>query len=198
MNLYYGEHINEIQIGVDEAGRGSMIGPVVAGAVIWNNHIEPIDIKDSKKLSRKKRDIVRKYIETNAVSFGIGYASNTEIEEMNILNATHLAMNRAISNIDSNIHYDRVLVDGNSFKSENLQKPYNCIVGGDNSYVSIAAASILAKEYHDEWFTNMFPYDDKYDLQNNKGYGTKKHIHGLKTYGITEYHRNSFCKKYIY
>lgn len=193
LELYYkSEH--EIQVGVDEAGRGSLIGPVFAGAVIWDKSIPCDDIKDSKKLSRKKRAVVRKYIEENAVAFGVGYASNEEIDDINILNATYLAMHRALSNV--NHTFDRILVDGNRFKPY-FCNIHNCITSGDNKYVSIAAASILAKEYHDDWIEENYENDEKYNLNSNKGYGTQKHIEGLKKYGITEHHRKTFCKKFI-
>lgn len=193
LKMYY-EYPDELQIGVDEAGKGCMIGPVYAAAVIWDPSIEPADIKDSKKLSRKKRAVVREYIEENAAAFGVGMASCDEIDEINIANATYKAMHRALDQVDK--EYDRILVDGNRFK------PYRCIahtcvIGGDNEYVNIAAASILAKEYHDDWIKEHCCDDTKYDLMNNKGYGTKAHMRGLEEHGLSEHHRRTYCKKFI-
>ena len=198
----YGNNIDEIQVGIDEAGRGCMIGSVFAGAVIWNPSIDPWEIKDSKKLTRKKRKLVKEYIEQHAIAWSVGSATNEEIDEMNILNATYLAMHRALSNL--NKPFDRILVDGNRFKPYQCI-PHVCVVSGDNEFVSIAAASILAKEYHDEWINNLFnsdvdnclSSDDVYDLMNNKGYGTKKHIEAIRRYGVTDHHRLSYCKKFI-
>ena len=206
LKINYGNNDNEIQVGIDEAGRGCMIGSVFAGAVIWDSSVDPWEIKDSKKLTRKKRKLVKEYIEQNAIAWSIGSATNEEIDEINILNATYLAMHRALSNINKS--FDRIIVDGNRFKPYQCI-PHVCVVGGDNEYVSIAAASILAKEYHDDWINNMFDpnsdifitsfgsNNDIYDLTNNKGYGTKKHIQAIRQYGITTQHRLSYCRKFI-
>ena len=110
------------------------------------------------------------------------------------MNATYLAMHRALDQIQ--IPYDRILVDGDKFKPYRCNV-HTCIIGGDNKYVNIAAASILAKEYHDEWILNTFENNDLYDLVNNRGYGTKKHLKALREFGINTYHRKSFCKKFI-
>jgi len=171
-----------------------MIGPVFAAAVIWNPGVDATNIKDSKKISRKNRHILRKYIEANAIAYGVGMATHEEIDEMNILNATYLAMHRALDAI-KNAEYDRLLVDGQSFKPYKCNV-HDCIIGGDNIYVCIAAASILAKEHHDEWILTNYGEDVKYDLIHNRGYGTKKHLQGIMEHGITEHHRKSFCKKY--
>lgn len=185
---------DEVQVGVDEAGRGCMIGPVFAAAVIWDKNINSSDIKDSKKISRKKRANIRKYIEQNAIAFGIGSATHHEIDDINISNATFLAMHRALDNIK--IPFDRTLVDGNRFKPYKCMV-HTCFVGGDNLYVNIAAASILAKEYHDDWITANFHDDDRYNLMNNKGYGTIAHMEGLREFGLTDFHRLTYCKKFI-
>jgi ribonuclease HII len=190
----HNDESNEIQVGIDEAGKGSMIGPVFASAVIWNNDVYPKDIKDSKLLSRKKRQVVKTFIEENALAYGVGYATHTEVDDLNINNATFLAMHRALKKI--NTHFDRILVDGNVFKPYYCNV-HTCIVGGDNKYVNIAAASILAKEYHDEWINEKFKEDTLYDLFNNKGYGTKNHINAIRKYGILDEHRITYCKKYI-
>lgn len=188
------EKSEEVQVGVDEAGRGCMIGPVVAAAVIWNPSVPFEGIKDSKKLSRKRRAQLRVYIEENAIAFGVGMASNIEIDEMNILNATYLAMHRALDNID--VKFDRILVDGDRFLPYKFVR-HNCQVNGDDRFVSIAAASILAKEHHDEWVVKRFEDDERYDLLNNRGYGTAKHMKGLEEYGLSSDHRRTFCKRFL-
>jgi ribonuclease HII len=191
---YYYKYPEEVQVGIDEAGKGCMIGPVYAAAVIWDTNIDKGDIKDSKKLSRKKRAVVKEYIEENALDYGVGFATNEEVDEMNILNANYLAMHRALQNLDT--EFDRILVDGDRFKPYQCMV-HTCIVKGDDKFVNIAAASILAKENHDDWITTNFGDDDKYNLMNNKGYGTKAHLEALREHGLTEYHRKSFCKKFI-
>jgi ribonuclease HII len=193
LSTLYNNNSNEVTVGIDEAGKGCMIGRVYAAAVIWDPSKDASRIRDSKKISRKNRKVLREYIEKNCVAYGIGWASNTEIDEINISNATFNAMHRALDQID--VHFDRILVDGNRFKPYKCNV-HSCIVGGDDQYVNIAAASILAKEYHDEWINNEFADDDKYDLMNNKGYGTKKHIEGIKKHGVTSYHRTLYCSKY--
>lgn len=185
---------DEVVVGIDEAGKGCMIGPVFAAAVIWDKNVDALSIKDSKKLSRKKRAVIREYIEQHAIAYGVGSATNKEIDDINISNATFLAMHRALDNM--NYVFDRILVDGNRFKPYKCNA-HTCIVGGDNKYVNIAAASILAKEYHDDWIKHTFEHDTKYDLMNNKGYGTKKHLEAIREFGVTDYHRISYCKKFI-
>jgi ribonuclease HII len=186
---------SDICVGIDEAGRGCMIGPVFAAAVIWDNSKIPTGIKDSKKISRKNRHIVRKYIEDNSIAYGVGYASHIEIEDINIQNATYLAMHRALSALNDS-PFDRILVDGNGF-TPYMCNLHDCIIGGDNIYVNIAAASVLAKEYHDDWIKEHFETDSRYDLMNNKGYGTRKHLDGILRYGLSSFHRRSFCLKYV-
>jgi ribonuclease HII len=193
MELFF-EKDTEVQVGVDEAGRGCMIGPVVAAAVIWDPNAPFEGIKDSKKISRKKRAELRRYIETSALAFGVGMATNEEIDEHNILNATYMAMHRALDQIQ--VPFDRILVDGDRFLPYRFVR-HNCQVNGDDRFVAIAAASILAKEHHDEWILNRFANDEVYDLVNNRGYGTKKHMEALASYGLTSDHRRSFCKKFL-
>jgi ribonuclease HII len=196
--MLYGES-PEIQVGIDEAGRGCMIGPVIAAAVIWDPNISGEGIKDSKKLSRKKRAEMRKYIEEHAIAYGVGMASSVEIDDINILNATYLAMHRALDSIV--VPYDRILVDGDRFRSYtkpesiNTHVPHVCLPSGDDTYVSIAAASILAKEVHDDWIMEHYGSDTLYDLPNNRGYGTKRHMEGLRSHGMTKDHRRSFQMK---
>lgn len=193
LDTFY-KYSEEIQVGIDEAGKGCMMGPVYSAAVIWDKTIDASDIKDSKKISRKKRAVIREYIEHNAIDFGVGFATNSEVDELNISNATFVAMHRALENLKT--PFDRILVDGDRFKPFQCQV-HTCVVGGDNKYVNIAAASILAKEYHDDWIKQHFENDTRYNLMNNKGYGTKAHLEAIREFGITEFHRLSFCKKFI-
>jgi ribonuclease HII len=205
LEKYLKPYQSEIQIGVDEAGRGCLFGPVFVGAVIWNNDINDklLElIKDSKKLSKKNRAIVREFIENNALAYNVSFSDNTVIDDINILQATHKAMHKCLDNIyNNNIKFDRILVDGNSFKpyiKNNYAIEHNCIVSGDNKYIQIAAASILAKTYRDEYIENLCKEDDnlkKYGLMTNYGYGTKEHREAIKLYGYTKYHRKTFKLK---
>jgi ribonuclease HII len=205
LEKYLKPYQSEIQIGVDEAGRGCLFGPVFVGAVIWNNDINDklLElIKDSKKLSKKNRAIVREFIENNALAYNVSYSDNTVIDDINILQATHKAMHKCLDNIyNNNIKFDRILVDGNSFKpyiKNNYAIEHNCIISGDNKYIQIAAASILAKTYRDEYIENLCKEDDnlkKYGLMTNYGYGTKEHREAIKLYGYTKYHRKTFKLK---
>ena len=183
-----------IETGVDEVGRGVLYGPVVAAAVILPHtyHSEYENIMDSKKLSEKKREKVATFIKEHALAYGIGVASAEEIDEINILNATYVAMHRAIDQIT--IPYDLLRIDGNRFKPYK-DKKHECVVSGDAKYLSIAAASIVAKVYRDNLILENVatnPELKKYDLEKNKGYGTAKHLEALKIYGPVEGHRMSF------
>ena len=213
------KYIDDYEIGIDEAGRGPLIGRVYAGAVIWgNNTIIPNDniIIDSKKLSKKKRGLALDWIQKNVYAWSVGWAEAEEIDNLNILEATKLAMDRAIINlkktyseksldisqeqnleISYNINNTKILIiDGT--KWENKFKDYNVIsiIKGDNKYYSIAAASIIAKEYHDNYIKQLCiennDLNEKYCLLNNMGYGTKKHIDGINKYGPSKFHRLSF------
>jgi len=201
MQQYYKQ--GELEIGLDEAGRGSLIGPVFTAGVILNDiniNNPPYEIKDSKKCSPKVRGVLRKYIEENSIGFCVEMIDIDRIDKVNILNATMEGMEKCIDNITSVINVDRLLVDGNHFptymdKSTFDFIPHVCIPGGDDKYLNIAAASILAKEYRDEYIINLCKENiilDNYDIKNNKGYGTKSHMEALKEYGPTEYHRKSF------
>ena len=198
---------NKLELGIDEAGRGCLFGPVVIGSVIWlDEDPEPnLEIKDSKKCSKKERLQLKEYIENNAISFDVQFIDNTIIDKHNILESTLTGMHKCTDNIVKNINIDTILVDGNRFNpyfdSNDENIPHVLVVNGDNTYKSIAAASILAKEYRDEYILNLVkenPILEKYDIQNNKGYGTKKHLEAIKKYGLTEWHRKTFgiCKKY--
>ena len=213
LNVSYYNDDNIIEIGIDEVGRGPMFGRVYTAAVILPKEgFDHSKMKDSKKFhSKKKINEVSEYIKENAIAWSIQWEDEKVIDKINIRNATHSAMHKAIKEI-----YDKendknyvLLVDGNDFKpyiviKENIleQVSHVCIEGGDNKYSSIAAASILAKVARDAYIDEMCVLNpeliEKYDLNNNKGYGTKKHMDGISEHGITEWHRRSFgiCKTF--
>jgi ribonuclease HII len=194
--------------GVDEVARGTFVGPVVAACVVLPHILTDdkyIQIKDSKTLSEKKRTVLAKFIKDNAITYGIGTASVEEIDDINILHATMRAMHRAIDEAYKKRPFDKLLIDGQYFKgytpagidSELLD--YECIPKGDKHYLSIAAASIIAKDYHTTLINEMVEQHQElavYDIKKNKGYGTPKHLAAIKTHGITEFHRKTFgiCK----
>lgn len=192
---------NQIEIGIDEAGRGPLFGNVYAGAVIWTDDLEPPEglIVDSKKLSSKKRKLALKWIKENIKNFSVGCATNQEIDDINILEATKLAMQRAIDGLS--IKTDYLIIDGVGWEKKFKNYKVKSIPKGDNKYYSIAAASILAKEYHDEHILELCILDtslnEKYNINKNMGYGTAKHIDGIRAYGYTPYHRKSFNVKKI-
>ena len=177
------------EAGIDEAGRGSLAGPVTAAAVILGKNFVNKNLNDSKKLSPKKRLELKKYIEKNALVYSVAFVSSSQIDKNNILNSTFKAMHISLRGLD--IEPNFILVDGNSFKSyKNLK--YKCIIKGDQKYQNIAAASILAKTYRDEYMSNLHIKFPEYDWIKNKGYGTKYHIDMIKKFGRTKYHRKSF------
>jgi ribonuclease HII len=199
----------KLEVGIDEAGRGCLAGPVVAGAVImplidFDDEDGEYDldilrmIKDSKKMSRANRDICRQYIEDIAIDYGVGIADNREVDLMNILRATHKAMHRALNEL--NTTPDMIYIDGNSFTDyyddDNELVDYKCVIGGDNEYFNIACASILAKEYHDKIIKDLVAenglLDTRYDWLSNVCYGTQRHRDGIEEWGISKYHRQSF------
>ena len=197
-----------VQVGVDEAGRGPLAFEVVSAAVIMPSSYENKDkfvgqIKDSKKLSGKKRDILAEYIKNTALAYGIGMATVQEIDRYNILNATYMAMHRALDQAYEKLPFQFINVDGNSFKAyippgNNMQwTKYECVIDGDNTYLNIAAASILAKTHRDNIVKSAIQenpdWDVKYGFSTNMGYGTAKHMSGLKQYGICGVHRLSFA-----
>lgn len=195
---------NKNEIGVDEAGRGPFFGPVYAAAVIWGDAPDNELIKDSKKLSAKKRLEAVKWIKDNVKDYGVGFCSNSEIDTLGILNATQLAMERAINNLKSeNKDNKNIIIDGIGWEKREFNIEFSSltsVVKGDANFRNIAAASILAKEAHDEHIINICSDNEeiaeRYDLLKNKGYGTKKHIEGIKKYGLSEYHRQSFNINY--
>lgn len=186
-----------IEAGVDEAGRGSIIGRVYAACVLWGRDTKynsEFKIDDSKKISAKKREILRQYIEENALSYGIGYCEPWEIDENNILICSHWAMAEAIQNATKKIKPDYVCIDGNSFSSI-CNYETHLIVGGDAKYTSIGAASILAKFYHDLHIKNLVlenPELKEYGLEKHMGYGTKYHLDKINELGLSPYHRKSY------
>jgi ribonuclease HII len=199
MEKYY--NINKIEIGLDEAGRGPLLGNVYAGAVIWTDDLNPPKglIVDSKKLSSKKRKLALAWIKENVKNYSVGFATNQEIDDINILEATKLAMQRAIDELSIKTEY--LIIDGVGWEKKFTNYNVKSIPKGDNKYYSIAAASILAKEYHDEHILNLCSTDnlliEKYNINKNMGYGTKYHIDGIKNNGYTQYHRKSFKIKKI-
>jgi len=182
-------HPDMIEAGCDEAGRGCLAGPVFAAAVVLPSDFECEELNDSKQLSEKQRNRLRPLIEEQALSFAVTMCSNEEIDELNILWASVEAMHRALSKLV--IMPQHILVDGNRFRNYE-QIPHTCVVGGDAVYLSIAAASVLAKTYRDEYMTNLAREFPRYDWDCNKGYPTKAHREAIRKYGITPYHRKSF------
>lgn len=177
--------------GVDEAGRGPLAGPVYAAAVILPRGFELPGLDDSKKLTEKKREKLFDLIRDNAVAYSIATASEKEIDEINILNATYLAMNRAIEGLTVKAEF--ALIDGN--RSTGIMLPNQTVVGGDGIYSCIAAASILAKVSRDRFMLEMAEKYPEYAFEKHKGYGTKLHYERLREHGPSEIHRLSFLKK---
>ena len=177
------------ECGTDEAGRGCLAGPVTAAAVILKPSFKNDILNDSKQLSEKKRDLLRPIIESSALSYGVAHISPKKIDEINILNASILGMHRSIDLLNPNT--DFILVDGNRFKPYN-KIPFKTIIKGDSKFMSIAAASILAKTYRDEFMLKIHEEYPMYNWKKNKGYPTLEHREAIKKYGITKYHRKSF------
>lgn len=185
---------NGVEVGCDEAGRGPLAGPVVAAAVIWPKNLLIPEIDDSKKLSEAKRNKLRPFIEENAIAYAVAFVSEKKIDKINILKASIRAMHMALDKLT--VDFSRILVDGNRFYDYNNME-YQTIVKGDGKYLSIAAASILAKTYRDEYMIELDQEYPQYLWKNNKGYPTKHHINEVKRIGITKYHRKTFCNKFI-
>ncbi len=178
-----------IEAGCDEAGRGCLAGSVYAAAVILPVDYTNTDLNDSKKLTERQRYRLRKSIERDALAWAVGVVTPDEIDKINILNASFLAMHRALDALK--LRPEAVIVDGNRFKPyRNL--PYTTIVKGDGKYLSIAAASILAKTYRDDYMNKLAEEYPQYDWRSNKGYPTKKHREAIREHGITPYHRRSY------
>ena len=183
-----------LEVGCDEAGRGCLSGAVFAAAVILpDDFFHPL-LDDSKKISEKKRLILREYILENAVEWAVGIVDNYEIDKINILNASIEAMHRALNQLEN--RPELILVDGNKFK-QYKDIEHKTIIKGDGIYASIAAASILAKTFRDDYMQQLHLEYPVYNWTKNKGYATKQHKNAVMENGITKYHRKSFCKFYF-
>lgn len=192
----FDESFGKIVLGVDEAGRGPLAGPVVASAIIIKNDFDEIsEINDSKKLSEKKREKLYEAIISNCI-VGVGIASEMEIDEINILNATFLAMRRAIDKVKEIANFDIVLVDGNH-KIREFSGEQECVIKGDSKSLAIAAASIVAKVTRDKMMCEIAKEFPEYNFEKHKGYGTKAHRKVLIEIGPCKYHRKSFLKKIL-
>jgi len=179
----------EVEAGCDEAGRGCIAGPLFAAAVVLSPRFRNPVLNDSKKLSPKKRQQLRTVIENEAIAWGVGVVDEREIDQINILNASFLAMHRALDNME--VIPTHLLIDGNRFKPYR-KIPHNCIVKGDGIYASIAAASILAKTHRDEYMDSVCMEYPLYGWNKNRGYPTREHRKALLEHGVTPYHRRSF------
>jgi len=217
LEICFNSENNNWEIGIDEAGRGPLFGRVYTAAVVLPKDKDLFDhslMKDSKKFtSKKKINEVYEYIKKNAIAYNVSYEDETTIDKINILQATFKSMHNSVRNILQNkpddTKIEKLLVDGNNFKpytylhnNHITQLNHTCIEGGDNKFCSIAAASILAKVERDKYIEELCEknpdLDDKYGILKNKGYGTRKHIDGIKQYGISEFHRKTYglCKNY--
>lgn len=178
-----------LEAGCDEAGRGCLAGPVYAAAVILPKDFRHDVLNDSKQLSEKRRYLLREVIQAQAIAWAVGVASSEEIDRMNILNSSLLAMHRAIELLD--VQPEHLLIDGNRFKPY-FDIPYTTIVKGDSKFLSIAAASILAKTYRDDYMNQLHLEYPVYKWNENKGYPTKKHRQAITEHGTSPYHRLTF------
>ena len=182
-------HKNKIEAGCDEAGRGCLAGPVFAAAVILPEDYKNKFLNDSKKLSEKKRYELREVIIENCIDWAVASLNNDEIDIINILNASIEAMHQAVAKLKIKPEY--LLIDGNKFKAYK-DIPHSCIIKGDGKYLSIAAASVLAKTFRDDYMKNLHDIFPQYSWFKNKGYPTVEHREAIKNFGITEHHRKSF------
>ena len=177
------------EAGTDEAGRGCLAGPVTAAAVILPRAFRPLLLNDSKKLSAQVRNVLRNVIEKNAVCYGVAHIPPRTVDKINILNASILAMHGALEMLSNDPTF--IIVDGNRFKAyRNI--PHECIIQGDGKFLSIAAASVLAKTYRDAYMDHLHNEYPMYNWKQNKGYPTREHREAIAKYGITKYHRKSF------
>ncbi len=182
-------HEGLIEAGCDEAGRGCLAGDVYAAAVIFPADYSNPDINDSKQLTEARRNLLRKQIERDALAWAVGVVTAKEIDEINILRASILAMHRALDALK--VRPEAVIVDGNRFRPYG-NIPYKTVVKGDGKYLSIAAASILAKTYRDDYMDRLHQEYPFYDWNKNKGYPTRAHRQGIREHGVSPYHRMSF------
>ncbi len=178
-----------LEAGCDEAGRGCLAGPVVAAAVILPKTFPFEILNDSKKLTAKRRDLIRPIIEKQALAYAVSFVSEKEIDEINILNASFLAMTRAVKALK--VKPDSLLIDGNRFKTD-LTIPFSCEIKGDARFCSIAAASVLAKTYRDEYMERISKEHPIFDWKKNKGYPTEFHRAQIQLHGASIYHRKTF------
>lgn len=189
-----------IEVGLDEAGRGPLAGSVFAGAVLLPPDFHDERLDDSKKMTEHDRYALREVIEREAVAWGVGEVTAAEIDEINILNASFRAMRRAFAQLQERlpkgIEVERLLVDGNRFHPGTLVIPYECIVKGDAKLAPIAAASVLAKTYRDDYMLRLHEEYPVYGWDRNKGYPTKMHREAVARYGLSPYHRTSFCRRF--
>jgi ribonuclease HII len=188
VKIFYDKHHN-FEAGCDEAGRGCLAGPVVAAAVIFDKNYRNRKINDSKKLNEEERNRLRIEIENKAIAWSVAFVDQTIIDEINILNASILAMHKALDGLS--IKPDFILVDGNRFNPYK-DIPHQTVIQGDGKFISIAAASILAKTHRDAYMKQIHMEHPEYDWINNKGYPTPKHREAIAKHGITVYHRKSF------
>lgn len=184
----------KLEVGVDEVGRGCLAGPVVASAVILPNDFDYEIVKDSKKLSEKKRKEAYNLIKEKALAYSVEFVGPDLVDDMNILEATMFAMHKSLNNLD--IKPEHILVDGNYFNGYK-DIPHTCVVKGDNTYYSIAAASILAKVTRDEYMKEVHNDYPNYKWDSNKGYGSKAHMDAIVEHGKTPHHRTTFLKNII-
>lgn len=182
-------NLNLVECGTDEAGRGCLAGPVTAAAVILPDDFKHSLLNDSKQLTEKQRDLLRPIIETEAIAYGVAHVFMEEIDAINILNASILAMHRAIEQLSTTPEF--IAVDGNKFKPFGAI-PSECVIKGDGKYLHIAAASVLAKTYRDEYMKKCHEEYPIYGWNQNKGYPTKAHREAIQKAGTTPYHRKSF------
>lgn len=178
-----------VEVGCDEAGRGCLAGPVFAAAVILPDGFDCTNLNDSKKLTEKQRDELRLFIEENALCYSVASCSTEEIDQLNILWASVKAMHKALAGLT--VIPEHIIVDGNRFKPFN-EIPFSCVIKGDSEYQSIAAASILAKTYRDDYMKKLHKQFPQYDWNSNKGYPTPGHRKAIRENGITVHHRKSF------
>ena len=181
--------VDLIECGTDEAGRGCLAGPVTAAAVILKDDFKNEILNDSKQLSEKNRNSLRSLIEKESLCFGVTHVMMEEIDKINILNASILGMHRSIEKLQTSPEH--IVVDGNKFKPFG-DIPYECVIKGDGKFLNIAAASILAKTYRDEFMAKIHDEFPMYNWKKNKGYPTREHREAIRKYGITKYHRKSF------
>lgn len=185
---------DRMYVSLDEAGMGCLAGPVVSSAVIWQPGPYDHLINDSKKMSKQRRDDIVDYIKDNAIDYQVSFVDNTVIDQINIYNANMLSMHTCLDNLD--VAFDHIMVDGNRFKQyKNI--PHTCYVKGDATYVSIAAASILAKVARDEYMEKLDTEYPMYGFERNKGYGTQEHIKNVRSHGICPYHRKTYLSNLL-